>query len=229
MIRNVILGAVVLVLLGACSVPKRAGPPAPIVSAPAPGQEVAAEPGTGQPGDTETEAASVYPYEAPSTVAEAPPGEPDDGTPAGEAGPSGEAADAPAPGSEAPSAGSEEETQVAYAPDQAETPTLSPAAEGLMRQAEQQRQGRDYPGAAASLERALRISPQSAYLWNRLARVRLEQGLYSQAQNLAARSNALAGDEVSLKRDNWSVIAVARRRTGDVAGAAEAERYSRGG
>jgi len=226
MIRNVILGVVVLALLGACSVPTRTGPPAPIVSAPAPGQGTAPASATNAPRDGEAEAASVYPYEAPSTVAEAPAGmpdgEPEDTATAADTSPASEAADSA-------DTSTEDETQVAYAPDQAETPSLSPAAEGLMREAEQQRQSRDYPGAAASLERALRISPQSAYLWNRLARVRLEQGLYSQAQNLAARSNALAGEEASLKRDNWSVIAVARRRTGDIVGATEAERYARGG
>jgi tetratricopeptide (TPR) repeat protein len=114
-------------------------------------------------------------------------------------------------------------------PDIAEAPELPPAADTLIRQAEQQRQARDYAGAAASLERALRISPQSAYLWNRLSRVRLEQGLVSQAGNLAARSNALAGDEARLKQDNWAIIAVSRRSAGDAAGAAEAERLSRGG
>ena len=226
MIRNVILGVVVLALLGACSVPTRTGPPAPIVSAPAPGQGTAPASATNAPRDGEAEAASVYPYEAPSTVAEdpagMPDGEPEDTATAADTSPASEAADSA-------DTSTEDETQVAYAPDQAETPSLSPAAEGLMREAEQQRQSRDYPGAAASLERALRISPQSAYLWNRLARVRLEQGLYSQAQNLAARSNALAGEEASLKRDNWSVIAVARRRTGDIVGATEAERYARGG
>ena len=84
-------------------------------------------------------------------------------------------------------------------------------------------------GAAATLERALRIEPQEAYLWNRLARVRMEQGHYSQAGDLASRSNALARDQVQLKQDNWSVIATARRAAGDSAGAMEAERKARGG
>jgi len=87
----------------------------------------------------------------------------------------------------------------------------------------------DYVGAAATLERALRIQPQEAYLWNRLARVRMEQGLHAQAGNLAARSNALAGDQAQLKQDNWSIIAVARRAGGDAAGAMEAEQKARGG
>jgi Tfp pilus assembly protein PilF len=87
----------------------------------------------------------------------------------------------------------------------------------------------DYVGAAATLERALRIEPGEAYLWNRLARVRMEQGQYAQAGNLAARSNALAGDRPQLKQSNWSIIAAARRVGGDVAGAVEAEQRARGG
>jgi Flp pilus assembly protein TadD len=104
----------------------------------------------------------------------------------------------------------------------------SSPADALRAQAERQRQAGDYAGAAATLERALRIQPQDARLWNRLARVRMEQGLHSQAANLAARSNALAGDQPDLKRDNWSIIATARRQAGDTAGAAEAERKARG-
>ena len=106
---------------------------------------------------------------------------------------------------------------------------MPPAVDALASRAEQQRQTGDYGGAAATLERALRIEPQQAYLWNRLARVRLEQGLGSQAGNLAARSNALAGDQAKLKQNNWDVIATVRRQSGDVQGALEAERMAGGG
>ena len=102
-------------------------------------------------------------------------------------------------------------------------PKLPPAAETLAAQAEQQRQSGDYAGAAASLERSLRIAPREAYLWNRLARVRMEQGQASQAGNLASRSNDLAGDKGDIKKDNWRIIAESKRRAGDVAGASEAE------
>jgi tetratricopeptide (TPR) repeat protein len=118
---------------------------------------------------------------------------------------------------------------VAYAAPPPATPTLPPAADGLARQAEQQRQAGDFVGAAATLERALRIQPQEAYLWNRLARVRMEQGSYAQAGNLAKRSNALAKDKPQLKQDNWDIIAVSRRAAGDAAGAMEAEQKARGG
>lgn len=109
------------------------------------------------------------------------------------------------------------------------TPTLPPAADGLARQAEQQRQQGDYAGAAATLERSLRIAPREAYLWNRLARVRMEQGLSAQAGQLAGRSNDLAGNQGNIKQDNWRIIAESRRRAGDMAGASEAEQRAGGG
>lgn len=102
-------------------------------------------------------------------------------------------------------------------------PNLPAAAEALSSQAERQRQAGDYAGAAASLERSLRIAPREPYLWNRLARVRMEQGQSAQAGNLAARSNDLSGQNPEVKKDNWRIIAEAKRRAGDVAGANEAQ------
>lgn len=113
--------------------------------------------------------------------------------------------------------------------DKPVAPGLPPAADSLARQAEQQRQTGDYAGAAASLERSLRIAPREAYLWNRLARVRMEQGLSAQAGQLAARSNDLAGNQSAIKKDNWRIIAEARRRAGDTVGAGEAEQRAGGG
>jgi tetratricopeptide (TPR) repeat protein len=73
--------------------------------------------------------------------------------------------------------------------------------------------------AAASLERALRIEPRNPRLWHELARVRLQQGDYAQAENVAARSNAWAGGDAALRAENWRVIAQAREARGDAAGA----------
>jgi hypothetical protein len=56
-------------------------------------------------------------------------------------------------------------------------------------------------------------------LWQELARVRLGQGQYRQAENLAAKSNALAGDAKGLRAENWRIIGQARSRRGDLQGA----------
>ena len=73
--------------------------------------------------------------------------------------------------------------------------------------------------AAASLERALRIEPRNPHLWQELARVRLKQGDYQQAESVAARSNSWAGSDSRLRAENWRLIAQARDARGDVAGA----------
>lgn len=102
-------------------------------------------------------------------------------------------------------------------------PPLPPAAQALAAQAEQQRKAGDYTGAAASLERSLRIAPREPYLWNRLARVRMEQGQTHQAGNLAARANDLSGKNAEVKQDNWRIIAHSKRQAGDTTAADAAQ------
>jgi predicted negative regulator of RcsB-dependent stress response len=76
--------------------------------------------------------------------------------------------------------------------------------------------------ACANLERALRIEPRNPVLWHELARVRLEQGQYRQAENMAAKSNVLVGTNRYLQAKNWRIIGEARSRRGDLQGAREA-------
>jgi Tfp pilus assembly protein PilF len=68
--------------------------------------------------------------------------------------------------------------------------------------------------AAASLERALRIEPRNPRLWHELARVRLKQGQYAQAESMAARSNAWAGSDSTLREENQRLIEQAREAAG---------------
>ena len=83
--------------------------------------------------------------------------------------------------------------------------------------------------AAATLERALRIEPRNASLWNQLARVRLQQGQPGQTIQLATKSNTLASDDNRLRAENWRLIGEARASRGDHAGAeaafAKADEY----
>jgi Tfp pilus assembly protein PilF len=76
--------------------------------------------------------------------------------------------------------------------------------------------------AGANLERALRIEPRNPLLWHELALVRLAQGQYRQAENMAAKSNMLAGSNRHLQPENWRIIGEARSRRGDLQGAREA-------
>lgn len=77
--------------------------------------------------------------------------------------------------------------------------------------------------AAALLERALRIDGRDAATWHKLARVRFAQKRYGPAINMAEKSNSVAGGDRGLRAENWRLIAKARRKSGDLAGAARAE------
>ncbi|HEY5603900.1 MAG TPA: tetratricopeptide repeat protein [Gammaproteobacteria bacterium] len=66
--------------------------------------------------------------------------------------------------------------------------------------------------AAATLERALRIEPRNARLWHRLAVIRYQQGQYTQAESLAAKSSTLAQDDGELKRKNAELIERVRQQ-----------------
>jgi len=104
-------------------------------------------------------------------------------------------------------------------PGLAPQPSRNSGVLALLTQADQERAAGQLPAAGASLERALRIEPRNPVLWQKLARVRLEQGEYRQAENLAAKANALAPDNRSLRAENWRIIGQARQGLGDQAGA----------
>jgi tetratricopeptide (TPR) repeat protein len=92
----------------------------------------------------------------------------------------------------------------------------------LLETARQQEGAGDHAAAAATLERALRIAPKDALLWHELASVRLTQGRWQLAEQMAAKSNNLARNEQQLIAANWRLIASARQSRGDSAGARRA-------
>jgi len=103
------------------------------------------------------------------------------------------------------------------APAPAPPPAQRPeniAVAGLMENARADVAAGRLSNAAASLERALRIEPRNPRLWQELARVRLRQGQYAQAESLAARSNAWAGGDSALRAENARIIAEARELSG---------------
>jgi len=76
---------------------------------------------------------------------------------------------------------------------------LSYKAQDQMRRGEQN-------AAAQTLERGLRIAPKEAQLWSQLADVRLHQRRFSQARQLATKSNSLAGGDMRLIEKNRRII-----------------------
>ncbi len=103
----------------------------------------------------------------------------------------------------------------------------NPAVVSLLNTASAQSRAGDHARAAATLERAIAIEPDNAWLWHRLAGTRLAEGRLEQAASLAAKSNFLADHlartDRSLHADNWKLIAQVRRRQGDTGAAAAAE------
>ena len=106
-----------------------------------------------------------------------------------------------------------------------ETPSTGPNAAviALLDAADRDRAAGRNDSAAASLERALRLEPKNAYLWYRLAALRLEQENWQQAFVLANKSNSLITDNTPLKIWNWEIIAEAKRQLGEADAAREAE------
>ncbi|MFZ3207015.1 MAG: tetratricopeptide repeat protein [Pseudomonas sp.] len=92
----------------------------------------------------------------------------------------------------------------------------------LLTTAQQQQGSGDLNGAASSLERAQRIAPREPQVLYRLAEVRLAQGDAAQAEQFARRGLSYASGRPALQASLWNLIAQARERQGDSAGAAQA-------
>lgn len=107
--------------------------------------------------------------------------------------------------------------------EQVQGASESPAVLALLDEARTMEGSGQDESAAAALERALRINPDSALLWHRLAQVRLRQARWAQAETLAQKSLALDGADGALVTGNWRLIARARHELGDAAGARAAE------
>jgi tetratricopeptide (TPR) repeat protein len=153
-------------------------------TAPAPVTEVAVdEPGMGQEGGEAAATPEEAPLEEARTYAL-----PDELPPAGvDAGDLGTESAAPPP--TAPDAGMN-----------------SPAVVALLDEAAVYASQGDGDQAAATIERALRIEPRNPWLWHRLAVIRMQQGRYSEAIDLATRSSSLANGDARLLEGNQQVI-----------------------
>lgn len=85
----------------------------------------------------------------------------------------------------------------------------------------------DLGGASSSLERAMRIAPREPQVFYRLAQVRLAQGDAPQAEQVAQRGLSFAAGRPALQAGLWELIAKAREKQGNSAGAADARQRAR--
>lgn len=98
----------------------------------------------------------------------------------------------------------------------------------LLTTAQQQQSSGDLNGASSSLERAQRVAPREPQVLYKLAQVRLAQGDAPQAEQLARRGLTYASGRGSLQASLWGLIAQAREKQGDAAGAALARQKANG-
>lgn len=110
-------------------------------------------------------------------------------------------------------------------PASARGTALTPPAMALLEQAGEQADQGDLDGASATLERAIRIQPKNPHLWQRMAELRLYQEKPLLAIDLVKKSLSLAQGDKKIIQGNWALIAEAKKRMGDAAGAAEALRH----
>lgn len=113
------------------------------------------------------------------------------------------------------------------ATNSAPTSTLSPAAAALYKQAKVNFSTLQYQSAAEKLERALRINPKHPDLWNLLAQVKLQKNDYSNAITMAEKSNLYAASGSAVEKQNWKLIKVASKKTGNIKLLKKAIQYER--
>ncbi|MFW6343025.1 MAG: tetratricopeptide repeat protein, partial [Halothiobacillaceae bacterium] len=102
---------------------------------------------------------------------------------------------------------------------------VNPAVQALMDRAALQADTGQFPQAAATIERALRIAPQDPALWRRLGRYRLDMGDAGQAEQMALRAVRFSRGDAE-ERQAWQLVALARQAQGNAEGAAQARRMA---
>jgi hypothetical protein len=105
--------------------------------------------------------------------------------------------------------------------------SLSPASKALVSQAQAQRKKGDLPGAATTLDRALRIEPSNPLLWIETGRLRMDQRNYAQAEAMGRKALSMAVGDGRTQSAAWVLIADSLRARGKNPQAEEAMERSR--
>lgn len=100
-------------------------------------------------------------------------------------------------------------------------PTLGAASNSLVTTAQTQLKAKNYSGAAASIERALRIEPSNPLLWIELGKVRSAEGNHAQAENMGRRAISLT-KAPRASATAWRLVADSLRAMGKTRDAQEA-------
>lgn len=89
--------------------------------------------------------------------------------------------------------------------------SLNAASRALVSQADAQRKAKNFPQAAATLERALRIEPNNPLLWLAYGELRMDEGNYAQAENMGRKAVASASGDPRTQSNAWRLIAESLR------------------
>jgi len=108
-------------------------------------------------------------------------------------------------------------------PRAARVNVLSPASRALVAQAQAQTAKGNFPVAAASIERALRIEPDNPLVWIELGKVRMAEGNAAQAESMARKALALASDDQAAQSAAWRLVAESLKARGRNQEARDAE------
>lgn len=108
-----------------------------------------------------------------------------------------------------------------------ETAVIPSASSVLLEQGQAARAAGNYPEAASSIERALRIDPGNAVLWLELGEVRMAEGNYQQAEALARKSVSLTASDRATRAAATRLIVEALKAQGRVTEAAQVEAEAR--
>ncbi|HEX7338407.1 MAG TPA: tetratricopeptide repeat protein [Rhodanobacteraceae bacterium] len=98
-------------------------------------------------------------------------------------------------------------------------PLRDPAVTRLLQRAHYQESLGKFARAAATVDDALKVTPDSPALLQDRAELAIRLGQYAQAEQLARRSYALGPKTGGLCARNWQTVAEMRRIAGDAAGA----------
>lgn len=113
-------------------------------------------------------------------------------------------------------------------PPVAREPSLSAASRALVGQAQTQLASKNYPVAASSIERALRIEPDNPLLWIELGKVRQAEGNYVQAENMGRKAASMSVNSPRANSAAWTLIAESLRARGKNVEAQQAQMRAQG-
>jgi predicted Zn-dependent protease len=100
---------------------------------------------------------------------------------------------------------------------------LGSASKALVAQAQVQSAAGNYGVAAGTIERALRIEPENPLLWIEIAKIRIAENNYPQAENLARKALSRSTGDARTQSAAWKVIADSFRGRNRNPEAAEAD------